>query len=502
MARKKDPGRPKYTPRTQPRDPIGRYIRTDLKPGWYEYERGGEIHHYYLNEMNQLSDGHRMLTMGAQALPGNQSGKLDEQDAIERVHAVSSNDGELMYVSADENRTCGVIQHDTIAPPEPFSLSRYDLENKPVSENLPADDTAFGGRGAASHGRADGRTYDMLAAQEAESLNDAVFRNPDAHVCEADPAQLAQAAIAARHWYQENALKPDLDRHGRQKTNPDGTPKWRHMREDEARDQPVYVFVDGDRLRVAPAMRVVDGGKGLAAKGSPHPKRSGGTVKLTGRQLTRMAGALEYDGVKSCRFAITSGSNLSKNGTPLNNALQYRTTVTNGRSGRTSTMWGTVENHQKRVKPVEARNRFSDENGRVDPRRVIEYRREKTQEGRRRAERYHNPKDGGQASSLLHYRYGGYYAEQDITVGGDGTFTLDEPRRHQRTTFAPDGEQLRTEYTDGKGFLNYYNRGREPGAKITAARVVELPDGGYGIRQKRGQGILARYDRYGNRQGE
>lgn len=502
MAGRKDPGRPKYTPRTQPRNPIGQYIKTDLEPGWYEYERGGEIHHYYLNELNQLSDGHRILTMGAQARPGNQSGKIDEQDAIERVHAVASSDDELMYVSADDTRVCGVIQHDTIAPPEPFSLSRYDLENKPVSDHLPADDTAFGGRGARNHGRADGRTYDTLAAQEAERLNDAAFHNPDAHVCEADPARLAQAAVEARRWYQQNALKPDLDRHGKQRVNPDGTPKWRHMRADEARNQPVYVYIDGDRLRVSPAMRVVDGGRELTAKGSPHPKKCGGSVKLTGGELTRMAGALEYDGVKNCRFTITSGSNLSKNGVPLNNALQYRATVTNDRSGRTSTMWGTVENHQKRVKPVEAANRLADENGRIDPRKVIEYRQEETALNRRHAQRHYNPHTGEQASSLLHHRYGGYYAAEDISIAKDGTFTLDEPRRHQRTTFDPEGEQLRTEYTDSKGFLNYYNRGREPGTRITAARVVELPDGGYGIRQRRGKGIIASYDRYGNKRGE
>ena len=47
-----------WTPATQPRDPLGRFRKTNLVPGEYTYTtRSGIVKKYYVNDMNQLADG-------------------------------------------------------------------------------------------------------------------------------------------------------------------------------------------------------------------------------------------------------------------------------------------------------------------------------------------------------------------------------------------------------------------------------------------------------------
>lgn len=498
MASANNPDRPKWTPGTQPRDPIGRFRKTNLVPGWYEYERGGEIHHYYINDLKQMSDGMRSLEMGARAVNGNQFDKLDETAAIERVHMVASMDDELMYVSADRGRICGVIQHDTVAPPEPFSMSRLNLEARPVSDNLPADETAFGGRPAKLSGRPDGRTYDMLAAQEGEALNRKAFENPMAHTCEMEPRELAEKAIEARHWYQERIVKPKRDKSGNVVKDMKGNVVYRPLRADEARELPVYAYVDGKtgEFKVIPAMRVSKDGTEVFDKGYPNTRGGGAVVKLTGGDITRMSRALEADNVGKTAFTITSGSNLSKTGKPLNNALHYRTEVTNDRTGRSSTVWGTVENEQKGAKIVEAQNRYIKPDGTIDATKIMTDRKKNLQLRVERAKPHMNPKDSTQASALLHHRHGGYYAPEDIQLE-NGTLRLKE--RHRTTIFDQSGEIVGREYDDIKGFANMFNSGRAPGDRVSESRISQTEDGGFTIRAKRGTDIVARYSRSGER---
>lgn len=490
--------RPKWTPGTQPRDPLGRFRLANLEPGFYPYKRGGEIHHYYINDLNQMSDGMRTLEMGAHAVNGNQFTHLDESSAIERVHMVASADDELMYVSADQGRICGVIQHDTVAPPEPFSMSRMSLENLPVSDNLPADETAFGGRAAKLSGRPDGRTYDMLAAQDGEELNRKAFENPMAHTCEMEPRELAEKAIEARHWYQERIVKPKRDKSGNIIKDADGNTVYRPLRADEARELPVYAYIDGKtgKFRVDPALRVSKDGTETFAKGYPNPRGGGAVVKLTGGEITRMSRALEADRVGKTSFTITSGSNLSKTGKPLNNALHYRTEVTNARTGRSSTVWGTIENKQKGAKPAQAQNRYLNPDGTVNAEKIVADRKKTQQLRIERAKPHMNPKDSTQASALLHHRHGGYYAPEDIQLSG-GTVRLKE--RHQTTVFDSSGEIIGREYDDVKGFANMYNSGRAAGDRVSVARISQTEDGGFTIRAKRGTDIVARYSRTGER---
>lgn len=464
----------KWTPGTQPRDPNGRFIKTNLEPGWYPYTRGGEIRKYYLNDIRKLKDGYRVLEMGAQPRTGNQFDGVDKASAIERVHGVASADDELMYVSADTNRTCGLIEHDTLAPPEPFSYSRYSLENMPTSEYMPPSDTGFGGSAARGVNGSKGETYDTLAAQEAEQLNAKAFEDPNRCSVTMDPADIAKQAAAARHWYQEMGIK-----------------------ESDARKLPVYVHIENGNLKVTPAMRVTDGVP--SRKSYPHTKDGGHVVKLQGSELTRMTRAMERDGIKECQFAVTAGTHLSKNGNPLNNALQYRADVSNDRSGRSRTLWGTIEKKQQAVTTKVARDRFVGPDGKMDAKGKAEYHRAKVAEMRRHAAPYHNPGSRDDASELLHYRYGGGYSADRIEMSTDGTFSYTNEKNHTRTRFDAKGEEISTEFTDVAGFRNFYNRGRgaEQG-RISKARVMQTDDG-FAIREARGTRITARFDKFGKR---
>ena len=148
-----------WTPATQPRDPLGRFRKTNLVPGEYTYTtRSGIVKKYYVNDMNQLADGSTILHMSAQ---GKVFSSFKTQNPIERIHIIGNSDMEQMAVAASGETTFGVINHSKAAPPDVFSLNRgHDFE--PVSSNLPDGETAFGGHAAQISGRPDRKTYDTL----------------------------------------------------------------------------------------------------------------------------------------------------------------------------------------------------------------------------------------------------------------------------------------------------------------------------------------------------
>ena len=123
-----------WTPATQPRDPLGRFRKTNLVPGEYTYTtRSGIVKKYYVNDMNQLADGSTILHMSAQ---GKVFSSFKTQNPIERIHIIGNSDMEQMAVAASGETTFGVINHSKAAPPDVFSLNRgHDFE--PVSSNLP-----------------------------------------------------------------------------------------------------------------------------------------------------------------------------------------------------------------------------------------------------------------------------------------------------------------------------------------------------------------------------
>ena len=168
-----------WTPATQPRDPLGRFRKTNLVPGEYTYTtRSGIVKKYYVNDMNQLADGSTILHMSAQ---GKVFGSFKTQNPIERIHIIGNSDMEQMAVAASGETTFGVINHSKAAPPDVFSLNRgHDFQ--PVGSNLPDGETSFGGIAAQITGRPDGKTYDTLNAQKAEQANLAAFADLDNRV--------------------------------------------------------------------------------------------------------------------------------------------------------------------------------------------------------------------------------------------------------------------------------------------------------------------------------
>ena len=102
-----------WTPATQPRDPLGRFRKTNLVPGEYTYTtRSGIVKKYYVNDMNQLADGSTILHMSAQ---GKVFGSFKTQNPIERIHIIGNSDMEQMAVAASGETTFGVI--NTARPP-------------------------------------------------------------------------------------------------------------------------------------------------------------------------------------------------------------------------------------------------------------------------------------------------------------------------------------------------------------------------------------------------
>lgn len=313
-----------WTPATQPRDPLGRFRKTNLVPGEYTYTtRSGIVKKYYVNDMNQLADGSTILHMSAQ---GKVFGSFKTQNPIERIHIIGNSDMEQMAVAASGETTFGVINHSKAAPPDVFSLNRgHDFE--PVSSNLPDGETAFGGHAAQISGRPDRKTYDTLNAQKAERANLAAFADLDNRVYSADPGDFAEAAVQARHYYEKEF----------------------GLSESQAREMPVYVYADknGDvtvkpaykpesvpmsELGMKPGDPVPEGfhvnGDNLVAmvpRRSPNTHGGSGSVRLRGRDLTRMTRAMQKDGLKSVDFTVSGGTKVSaKSGKPLQNALHFR----------------------------------------------------------------------------------------------------------------------------------------------------------------------------------
>ena len=112
-----------WTPATQPRDPLGRFRKTNLVPGEYTYTtRSGIVKKYYVNDMNQLADGSTILHMSAQ---GKVFGSFKTQNPIERIHIIGNSDMEQMAVAASGETTFGVINHSK-APHRTCSASTAD----------------------------------------------------------------------------------------------------------------------------------------------------------------------------------------------------------------------------------------------------------------------------------------------------------------------------------------------------------------------------------------
>ena len=470
-----------WTPATQPRDPLGRFRKTNLVPGEYTYTtRSGIVKKYYVNDMNQLADGSTILHMSAQ---GKVFGSFKTQNPIERIHIIGNSDMEQMAVAASGETTFGVINHSKAAPPDVFSLNRgHDFQ--PVGSNLPDGETSFGGRAAQITGRPDGKTYDTLNAQKAEQANLAAFADPSNRVYSADPGDFAEAAVQARHYYEKEF----------------------GLSESQAREMPVYVYADknGDvtvkpaykpesvpmsELGMQPGDPVPEGfhvnGDNLVAmvpQRSPNTHGGSGSVRLRGRDLTRMTRAMQKDGLKSVDFTVSGGTKVStKSGKPLQNALHFRTDYMNPHSGDDITVWGSIEAKQYGTQPVKARREFTTNEEFQDYTRKVQAVRE------RAAAPYVDPQSPQAAAKLLRAKYGTnrfYSSDIQMRDGKEGVaFAVNTPGGHARMLSNGNGVCIGKEPADAEGFASMFNNGKSPANRITADNVKVLSDGNFRVRK-------------------
>ena len=465
-----------FDPTKHLRDPLGRFRKMNLAPGWHSYRKGDEIRKYYINDMNQLADGSNLLHMSAQ---GKVFGSVANQDPIERIHIIGTDDMEQMAIAASGETTFGVINHDKAAPPEPFSLNRGH-EFQPVGENLPEHETSFGGRAAQLTDRKDGKTYNTLDAQKAEQTNRAAFDDPDARIYSANPSDFAEGAVEARHFYEKEF----------------------GLSESEAREMPVYVYADKDgNVQVKPAykaervpmeelgmkpddpapegFRSVDGELvAFVATRSPNTHGGSGTVRLRGSDVTRMSRAMQKDGLDSVNFTISGGTKVSeKTGKPLQNALHVRQSYRNEYSHDDVTVWGSIEAKQYGAEPIKSRRQFNDEQG---YRKYMDGVREVRN---RAASKYTNPPNPETAAKLLRVKYGtNRYYSSDIEMRENG-FAVKSADGHTSKISNSEGVCVGMEARDEEGFATIFNWGKSDANRVEVSNVKRLADGNYRVRR-------------------
>lgn len=439
--------------RKHPRDPSGRFRKVGLAPGEYMYRgRGGELKSYWINEMGQMETGSSLLAMAAH---GSVYGSVNDDRPLERIHLLSTEDGEQLAVAASDNGTFGVINHDRAAPPEAFSFNRGS-KFQPVGD-LPEGETSFGGRAAMLSDRPDGKTYDTLNARKAEEINRQAFEHPNAKVYHADPGQFAEAAVQARHYYQDNL----------------------GFNENAAREAPVYVYAKRDgTIVVEPVYRRDDFGN-ITMRRSPNSHGGSGTVKLAGSDVTRMTRAMQDEGMNEVSFTISGGTNLNKDGKPLNNALHFRQEMSNPTSGDNLTVWGTVEQRNHGVEKVRAAASFAGKDGRFDKAAYERYAAGVEAIRDRNSEPYRYPRDRDMAAKLARARTGNRRISADniaMDPEYDGNFRVD--RGDYRAYMNGEGRIYRSVPNTPRGFAREYNKNLPRSKQITAKSVQRL-EGGY-----------------------
>lgn len=447
-----------WDPKQHPRSPDGRFRKVNLAPGEYMYKgRGGEIKKYWINEMGQMESGSTILAMASK---GEVFGSFKDGRPLERIHIMGTDDHEQMAVSASTGTTFGVINHDREAPPEQFSFNRGS-RYQPVGA-LPEGETAFGGRPAQLSERNDGKVYDTINARKAEQINQQAFDHPNAKICHADPAEFAEAAVEARHYYQDKL----------------------GMSEKAAREAPVYVYAKKDgTVMVEPVYRMDDFGN-LKMRRSPNSHGGTGSVKLAGSDITRMTRAMQEEGITSVAFTISGGTNLNKNGKPLNNALHFRQDYENPTTHDNITMWGTIEQKNHGVEQVRSAATFRDpKTGRPDPEAYGKYVHDVMAIRNRNAEPYRNPKDPETAARLIRAKSGNRRIPvESVTMNPakDGSFRVDYGNYRKYVT--KDGMPYKTEPYSPKAFAEQFNKGRASSKRIAVKDVQRTEDGYFRVR--------------------
>lgn len=427
----------------QPRTPDGRYWFTNKPKGWYEYTtKSGEIKHFYHNNEQQMSSGFAILAMASQ-------GKVYEPAGgkpYERIHMTSTEDGEMHMYAASHNGAFGVVNHSQEGPVGEFSCIRGH-EYLPVSDKLPEDNTAFGGRMAKDSGM--GRP--IIDASRNEQVNREAFEAEDARIFHINPHDLAQAQVDARHEYQRMGLT-----------------------EGQARHAPVYVYMDKDGTpKVIPVYAADDFG-GIIKRQSPNPHGGTHAVMLDGDDVTRMSRAMEREGLDDVQVTVSQGT------TARHNALHFRADYENRTTRDSGTMWGSVEANNSgtvelpSVPAAHGGLSYDVQSG------VIHY---------KAAEKFHNPASVEDATRLLRHSYQGkdreprYIRQEDVELRND-RILLHDAAGDKDEVYDLEGNHVGFSANTVPGFTSVFNANRPEKARLDDRQVTRLDDGYFRVDQE------------------
>ena len=110
-----------FNPIYHPRRPDGKFRDAFMTEGWHGYmDRRGACHFYYVHNRKNLKEGFSVLQMAGSGRPMS----LTDADPHSRAHVMDSGEGEQMLCSSSYHGAFGITDHDSPAPPVPFSLSR------------------------------------------------------------------------------------------------------------------------------------------------------------------------------------------------------------------------------------------------------------------------------------------------------------------------------------------------------------------------------------------
>lgn len=444
-----------WDPNKHLRDPIGRFRLMNLRPGWHPYKVGEEIYYYYVNDLNQLSTGSTLLSMSTKG--HDTVFTLPDAKAQDRVHLLGNEDGEMMSVSGKGRYASGVINHDRMAPPEDFSIQRGSYFRE-INHRLEHGESSFGDVPFQTSNRPDQVPYDTLNAQLAERTNAAAFEDEKSKVYDVSPMEVAEKTAEARRWYQRE-LK---------------------LSEGTARRMPVFVYFDKQqRLHIAPAVSGMNDDGTLKLRHSPNSRGGSPVVKLEGRDLTRIARAWQSEGIQETRMCIAGGTNVSKKGRPLNNAVYFRTEFEHPTSHEYQTVWSCIEQKNKGVDVQAAQGRYRKPDGSIDRKAFAEHLARKTAKQREAAAPYRHPKNVEEATTLLHKRWNARTIRDgqvrinpgDAKTGSPGTITVQ--KAHTTDVYDLNGERIGKIIRDEHAAAEYARQKRPvPGMRPTEADVT------------------------------
>lgn len=306
-----------YRESLHPRDPIGRYRDKTLAGTATYIDRQGIAHEYAIHSDGELKTGYDILAMAASGRVW--SGK--DADEHTRIYTASvdnphsPDDGNLMMAASGSHASFAVIDHDQEGPAKPYSRCRGS-QFQPVSKRLADNQTAQGGMGAALTGRRDRKEYKAVACAGMLAANEKAFRESTTH--HVNPAKLQSQVAEARQ---------EMIRQGFTKR--------------QAEDAEMYVQFYGGKPRIVPSVYRDRNGHVRRRKYLKRRKDKQGNyidsanAKIKAKDLTRMCGALDKEGIRDCRMTVDRDRRKT-------NALHFSAERYQERDGHMTSIIGTM----------------------------------------------------------------------------------------------------------------------------------------------------------------